>query len=435
MRTKDGTVNMALAPTRSSYHLPFPKPLPHTLKVLKSPARFKVLCNGRRWGKTATSMQMLLRGHGPTPGFHKGAIYGGKRKFLWMALTYKQIQHSIWKDLVSVTKPICSRISVQDKTIELVTGATVYVASAENPDSVLGSGYHGVVLDEASRMDPEIWRRAIRPAIEDVGGWAAFITTPNGMNWFHDLFQFAKRDESTDWQAWQLPSSENPLMTESALREQMELIGPRTFAQEYEAQFVEVEGAEWPSEYFPETIWTDSWPKKVYMTVMALDPSLGKTEKSDYSSITTAKLDIDTGLIHIQSDVERRDITRQCQALVDNARIHKPDALIIETNNFQSVLVNEVRRVARESGLILPIQECNNFRDKNARIRATLTPYLARKEIRLVGRGRGNREWLNEAIAFPQAEHDDALDSSEMAIRGLYNLVCGTPQDDYEVTA
>lgn len=427
---------MTMAPEHiQTIELPLPKPLPHTRKVLESPARFKVMCNGRRWGKTATSMQMILRGHGTTRNPHRGAIHGGHRKYLWMALTYKQIQHSIWKDLVRATKPICLRRNEQDKSIELITGATVYVASAENPDAVLGSGYNGVILDEASRMDKDVWQRAIRPAIEDVGGWAAFISTPNGKNWFHDLFQFAGRDENTNWQSWQLPSRENPLMTEVALREQMELIGPRTFAQEYEAQFVEVEGAEWPSEYFPESMWVDQWPAKPYMTVLALDPSLGKTDKSDFSSITVAKLDIDTGILYIANDTERRDITRQCQAVVDIARVHKPDAVVIETNNFQSVMVNEVSRVSRENGIILPIHTCNNWIDKNARIRATLTPYLARKEVKLVGRTRGNREWMNEAVSFPLGDHDDGLDSSEMAIRKMYELVCGKPSEDYEVHA
>src|SRR3990167_8205221 len=69
-----------------------PVPLHHQIKVLASPARFKMGVCGRRWGKTAVGLMATLMGHGRTPGDLKGAIDGGR--YLWVAPTYKQIEVS-----------------------------------------------------------------------------------------------------------------------------------------------------------------------------------------------------------------------------------------------------------------------------------------------------------------------------------------------------
>jgi hypothetical protein len=79
-----------------------PRPLPHTLPVLLSPSRFKAVLCGRRWGKTATGLQMCLRGHGSFKGQFKGAINGGN--IWWVAPDYTQIESSrIWEDLKKAT--------------------------------------------------------------------------------------------------------------------------------------------------------------------------------------------------------------------------------------------------------------------------------------------------------------------------------------------
>src|SRR5690606_33747913 len=104
-----------------------------------------------------------------------------------------------------------------------------------------------VVMDEAAFMQERAWREKLRPTLSDRGGWATFISTPNGQNWFYNLFQQADR---SSWQRWQRPTRENPLIPQSELDEAVEAIGPRAFSQEYGAQFVNVEGAEWPSDYF-----------------------------------------------------------------------------------------------------------------------------------------------------------------------------------------
>lgn len=307
--------------------------------------------------------------------------------------------------------------------MQLINGSKVQAASAECADSVRGSGFDGVVLDEAAFMDQNVWHDVVRPAIEDRGGWATFITTPNGLNWFHDTFRVAQVDKTGTWYATRRKSTENPLMNPERVRDIVEEIGPRSYAQEFDAEFVATEGACWPSEYFPDSIWVDDWPANVYTTQIALDPSLGRTDNGDYSAIITGKLDITTGLIYLSADLERRDPEKMSQDLVTIAKQHQPDRVTVEANGFQQVLGPRINQIALSQGYMIPIFLYHNKVEKTARIKHSLTPYLNQGLIRIVGRNRHNKLFYDQLTAFPIADHDDGPDGADMVIRAMWDHV------------
>ncbi len=299
-----------------------------------------------------------------------------------------------------------------------------------------GDGYDGVVLDEAAFMHQDVWTKVIRPAIEDRGGWCIFLTTPNGLNWFHDLFLSKKTDHSGRWECWQRPSSENPLMSAEALAETIDEIGPRSYQQEFEAKFVSQDGAIWGAEYFGDWFWLDDWPADTYTTQIAVDPSLGKTEQSDYSAIVVGKLDITTGLIALSADIERRDPTKLCEDIVTIAMRERPDWVTLEGNGFQSVLMPEISRIAYQRGYMIPIRCTYNKIEKTARIKGSWTPYLNQKVIRLVGRHRGNKLLYDQLVNFPlKGHHDDGPDAGDMVIRAMWDYVTSPESESTEVIA
>lgn len=176
---------------------------------------------------------MVIRGHGPTRGMRRGALDGGN--IWWLAPSYKNTIE-LWDDLKRATHGVWESKSEVDKRIRLVTGGTISVRSADSPESLRGSGLDGVVLDEAASMKEEIWKECIRPALMDKRGWATFIGTPKGFNWFYDLFQSVEsRDE---WERWQQPSYANPLIVQEELAD-FKNEGLRFYSQEVEAQFLQ----------------------------------------------------------------------------------------------------------------------------------------------------------------------------------------------------
>lgn len=398
----------------------------HQIRVLRSPARFKALVCGRRWGKTALGLMAAVLGHGPTPGDLRGAMDGGN--IWWVAPTYPQIVSSgIWRDLKRSCRQAAVRISEVDRTIELSGGGTITVKSADNEESLRGGGLDGVVMDEAAFIKPEVFTDVIRPALSDKRGWALFPSTPNGKNWFYKLFTDAR--QRAGWQAWQLPSSDNPLVSEAELKDVERTLGPRNFAQEHLAQFTDIEGALFPSWYFEDHIWADRWPDAFDVSVMAIDPSIGSEAKpGDYSAI--AFLGLSGGKFCVEMNLERRPPIQLVEDAVRMSHRLRPAVVAVESNGFQAVLGSLFQMYfERENLPPLPLAMLHHHEKKIVRIQR-LDPHLANKSIRF-RRCAGGELTVEQLQMFPDKEwHDDGPDALEMAIRTMGEIVGG--DSDFE---
>lgn len=205
-------------------------PHPAQQVIHDSPARFRVVDAGRRFGKTRLGVMECL-----------GVASQGGRAW-WVAPTYK-ISEVGWRPLRRIARRIPGvEIRQVDREVILPNGGAVSVRSADNPDSLRGEGLDFVVMDEAAFNKPEAWAEALRPALSDRKGRALFISTPRGRNWFWDLWMRGQRGEH-DYQSWRYTTYDNPHIDpaeiDAAKRELPELI----FRQEYLAEFIDNEGA------------------------------------------------------------------------------------------------------------------------------------------------------------------------------------------------
>jgi phage terminase large subunit-like protein len=202
---------------------------PGQLEVHNSPARFKVLAAGRRWGKTRLGVNECL----------DVAAQGGRA--WWVSPSYKTSEVG-WRPLRQIVCKIPgAEIRLVDRVVNFPGGGFVAVRSADNPDSLRGEGLDFVVMDECAFMQREAWTEAIRPALSDRQGKALFISTPKGRNWFWENYQRGINGEE-GWQSWTFPTSSNPFIAkeeiEAARRDLPEII----FRQEYLAEFIDDAG-------------------------------------------------------------------------------------------------------------------------------------------------------------------------------------------------
>lgn len=393
--------------------------------LLDSHRHKRVVC-GRRWGKTGAGLPAAVKGHGKpnpqNPGHLKGAIDGGN--IWWIAPTFS-VSKKIERDLRQAFRFSGFEYIKSECRIELPCNGSITIKTAASPSSLRGDGLDGAILDEAAFMDEAVWKEALRPALSDKQGWSLFLTTPNGLNWVKDQFDMADVDDN--FRSWQLPSSQNPLMTEEELKSAKLDVGERSFSQEYLAQFVDTEGAEFSGYYFQfPDFWFDEYPpeNEIYLRVLALDPSKGKTDKSDYSAFVLCTL-ANNGHVYIDADIERRDVTRIAERSVELGALFRPHGMVVESNQFQELLAHLIRPLAKAKGLDFQVFDAINTANKVSRVRSGLTPYLSRGELHFKRNSRGARLLVQQLQEFPCGDYDDGPDALEMGIRLLAHIMNG----------
>jgi len=202
---------------------------PGQLEVHNSPARFKVLAAGRRWGKTRLGVNECL----------DVAAQGGRA--WWVSPSYKTSEVG-WRPLRQIARKIPgAEIRLVDRMVTLPGGGFVAVRSADNPDSLRGEGLDFVVMDECAFMQKEAWTEAIRPALSDRQGKALFISTPKGRNWFWENYQRGINGEE-GWRSWTFPTANNPFIEASEIEAAKRDLPEMIFRQEYLAEFIDDSG-------------------------------------------------------------------------------------------------------------------------------------------------------------------------------------------------
>src|SRR6478609_1381039 len=93
-------------------------------------------------------------------------------------------------------------------------GGTMIVSakSAAHPESLVGEGLHGVIMAEAAKMKESVWSKFVRPTLADFKGWSLWNSTPEGKNYFYQMWQLGQDPAIPDWSSWRQPSWTNPFV-------------------------------------------------------------------------------------------------------------------------------------------------------------------------------------------------------------------------------
>lgn len=147
-----------------------------------------------------------------------------------------------------------------------------------------------------------------------------------------------------------------------------------------------------------------------------VDPSLGKTKKSDFSAIITmAKHKVSGYMFVMDADIERRHPDKIITDVMEKERWLRRDygrgykKFGAETVQFQWFLKEELVKASAKAGLYLPIEEVPQSTDKTMRIQ-TLQPDVKNKYIKFNKR---HKRLLEQMFHFPMGAYDDGVDALE----------------------
>lgn len=149
------------------------------------------------------------------------------------------------------------------------------------------------------------------------------------------------------------------------------------------------------------------------------DPSLGRTDGSDFSAVVTLAEERKTGLLYVvEADLQRRPPDVLIAAILAKAadlrqRYQQGYTLFgVETNQFQWLLKEQLRTESARTGIYLPICEVHAAGSKEGRIR-TLQPYVRNGYLRFSPR---HTLLLEQLRQFPLGRHDDGPDALQGAV-------------------
>ena len=162
-------------------------------------------------------------------------------QFAYLAPFREQAKRVAWQYLKELTKDFqTSPPNESELRIDIKNGhggiSRIYVAGADNPDSLRGMYFDGVVLDETGQIRPSAWYSVLRPALSDRKGWAIFAGTPAGKNFFWQIREEARLNPDTHLLI-ELPASKTGILDAEELRDAKAQMTEEAYATEYEISF------------------------------------------------------------------------------------------------------------------------------------------------------------------------------------------------------
>jgi hypothetical protein len=157
--------------------------------------RFGVEVVHRRGGKTVKAIVLLVS--------RSLQCRRERGRYGYIAPQLKQAKGIAWDYLkqYALKVPGCE-VNESELWVRFPNGAQVRLFGADNPDSLRGLYFDGVVLDEPAQMKLEVWGEILQPALADRKGWALFIGTPKGVNLLSDLYHRAQTRPEWYARAW-----------------------------------------------------------------------------------------------------------------------------------------------------------------------------------------------------------------------------------------
>jgi phage terminase large subunit-like protein len=383
--------------------------LPWQIKVWNSKARFKVLACGRRVGKSNLAIKMTLAKALEAP---EGSAV------VYVAPTLAQARQIAWQALLDEGAQFVKSSHLNNLDITLVTGRKIHIRSAENPDTLRGLKLYFAVLDEAAfTKDESLWTKVIRPALSDLQGEAVFVSSPEGRNWFWELFKYAQESNDPEWEAFHFTTYDNPTIPPKEIEAAKKTLSTLVFNQEFLASFATA-----GQQIFKEE-WIKHGKRPQYGSYfIAIDlagfeqvtKNAGAIKKKlDETAIAIVKVSDEDGTWFVE-DVKhgRWDIKQTAQEIFKVVDEFNPIVVGIEKGALKNAVMPYISDMMRRYNKFFHIVDLTHQNQKKTdRITGSLQGFMEHGRI-ILNEDADNRELEEQLILFPTPGiHDDLVDA------------------------
>ena len=196
--------------------------------IFRNRKRFNVIKSGRRFGKSALSINLLIE-----------SVLKGEYVGFWYPVYRDGLE--VWTEVKNKLNDIISKKDESAKILRFINGAKVDFWSMEDPNSGRGRKYHRIIIDECEKAlrFEEAWTQAIAPTLTDFGGDAYFLSTPQfGQTYFKKLCKNQDLKPDT-WKTFVYSTYDNPHINREEIEMMRTILPPMVFDCEYMAADVD----------------------------------------------------------------------------------------------------------------------------------------------------------------------------------------------------
>jgi hypothetical protein len=147
---------------------------------------------GRQTGKSFWGlMDMIIRG-----------MNNPNQKIRYVAPTYSlaakhmQTIDSLFNGFEDIKEKIFKKIRYKEQEYTFHNGTVASFLSAEAEDNLRGDTCHFMYIDEAAFIKESVYTEILLPMLTRTKGRVAMFSTPNGKNWFYDLYMKGLKKEN-----------------------------------------------------------------------------------------------------------------------------------------------------------------------------------------------------------------------------------------------
>lgn len=231
----------------------------------------------------------------------------------------------------------------------------------------------------------------------------------------------AERGKDDEWRVIEFPAilpSGNPLWPEfwplNLLEDLKAELPPSKWNAQYQQTPTGEEGAIVKREWWK--VWEKDDPPSCDYIIQSWDTAFTKNERSDFSACTTWGVfykdedQNDANIILLDAFQKRLEFPELKDKAIAHYKEWEPDAFIVEAKAAGAPLVFELRRLG------IPVQEYTPTRGNDKIVRLNSVADLFRSGKVWAPDTRWANEVMDQMAAFPNAAHDDLVDSSSQAL-------------------
>ncbi len=196
--------------------------------------RFFVLCFGRQSGKSFFCKKLAL-----------DRAINFKEKVMWVAPAISTAQ-THWDDITDILDRAMEKgfkvksMNQSRKLIKFYGGGQLSIRSAIQPARLRGPSLDLIIMDEAAFFPDgfNTFTSVLQPMISATGGKMVLASTPNGRNWFYDIYKRGVDGKSSFYKSWTSTSLDSPFQDLKLLDEFRKTIPLKKWREEYLAEFL-----------------------------------------------------------------------------------------------------------------------------------------------------------------------------------------------------